>query len=502
MTNQVEMLLNGFSGEVCSSRIHATFHQTLTHEALRQAVSEWTELFGTAKFQGGAIAILADNSPEWVAADLAAASVNTPIVPLPDFFTDDQLIHLVVQSAVGWIVTDKPQRAELLGFEPVLTRPRLRGLHWMRRDSRPGSLPHGVQKVTFTSGTTGQPKGVCLSFDQQLDVARALCAATDSLNIKTHLCLLPLSVLLENVAGVYAPMLAGARLVVPPQDEVGIKGAASFDANLCLDAIERYQAESLILLPQMLFALVQATRMGDERTKSLKFIAVGGGKVPENLLQVARAIGLPVYEGYGLSECASVVCLNTPDNLRIGTVGKPLSGLQVRVDQSREVWVKGRNFMGYLGDNLELTGLETDQDGWMPTGDLGEFDQDGFLTLHGRKKNLIITSLGRNISPEWPEGLLLATGAFLQAVVFGEGQTSLSAVVVPRMGTTKALIEKTIAQVNTQLPDYARISQFVVASEPFSFQNGLATANGRIRRGAIWSAYGEELARFVLQGVV
>lgn len=464
------------------------------------------------KFHPGLqIAILADNSPSWIAVDLACASLvrsgfPSTLVPLPDFFTNEQLAHLVKEAEVTLLLTDNPERAAQLGFEICVHKVDCSSLPliWMTPNAelRSGTSPLNtsakqalstVQKVTFTSGTTGQPKGVCLTVDQQWQVAAALDHATANLNIRRHLCLLPMAVLLENIAGVYAPLLADAEICCPPLAEVGLTGASQFDANLCLDAIAYFQAESIILLPQTLFALLQAIQPGDSRIRSLKFAAVGGGKVPSGLLTLSALHGLPVFEGYGLSECSSVVCLNTSEQHKPGTVGKPLQGVQVRIAEDHEIWVKREHSQGFEGYLHQLGAPNETQrnsnDGWMQTGDLGSIDEEGFVVIQGRKKNLIITGFGRNVSPEWPESVLLESGQFLQAVVFGEGMASLCAVLVPRPGFKSEQLNTLLQTVNARLPDYAQVNQVFLASEPFSHSNGLATANGRVRRDAIWQAY-------------
>lgn len=485
--NSFQSLLDQYDGEITFGR-----NSSVTANQLRAQVKVWVSHLVQNHPDQQSVGILADNGPAWIALDLACGSLNIPLVPLPAFFTDQQLLHAIHEAGISTLVTDQGQRAQRLGFQmtpqdldaPMLT---------LRRVQVDGNTPRDIQKITFTSGTTGEPKGVCLTQSQQLAVASGLQKATAALNIKRHLCLLPLGVLLENIAGVYAPMLAGAEIVCIPLAETGLQGAASFDAGQCLDAIAAYRAESIILLPQMLMALLQGTNPGDIRLKSLKFIAVGGGKVPLGLLTLAKWFNLPVYEGYGLSECASVVCLNTPEHNKPGSVGKPIAGVQVKVDSSQEIWVKGRHFSGYLHDlKASKTSVESDNE-WLATGDLGQLDAEGFLSIQGRKKNLIITGFGRNISPEWPEGALLSTGLFLQAAVFGEGQSGLSAILVLRDARDAEKVAETLNSVNQQLPDYARISRHVLVNEPFSFNNGLCTANGRIRRDAIWRAFNSQL---------
>ena len=175
------------------------------------------------------VGLIADNGPDWVAADLAAQMAGVVLVPLPAFFTDAQRAHAVGASGMDGLLGEPLPGFEFSGA--------LDGLPWWRRAAAPADLPRGSSKITFTSGTTGTPKGVALSTEQQWSVARALAKATRQLRLRRHLCLLPLPVLLENVGGIYAPLAAGMEFCVPPLAEVGIRGSSSFDAAACLAAI-------------------------------------------------------------------------------------------------------------------------------------------------------------------------------------------------------------------------------------------------------------------------
>lgn len=427
------------------------------------------------------VALLADNSPEWVAIDLATQQADIPLVPLPSFFTPAQWLHAIAASGVQALFCKQPEHAQILGFTAKVGCDTTLGLYESADEKAPAELA-GIQKVTFTSGTTSEPKGVCLGTAQQWEVARALHGALDGLGIRRHLSLLPLSVLLENIAGAYTALLSGATHVCPPLEETGMRGSSGFDPQRCLDAIARYQAESVILLPQMLQALVGAARGRDERLRTLKFAAVGGAHTPPGLLLAAREKGFPVFEGYGLSECASVVALNLPGADRPGSAGRPLSNRRVRIAADGEIEVAGQGAIRYLGQPPQ-------EAAWLATGDLGHLDRDGFLYIDGRKKNVLITGFGRNVSPEWPESLLLESGALAQAVVFGDARPYLVAAVVPlAAGTGTKAIRAAVEEANRQLPDYARIGRWL-AVEPFLPANGLATANGRPRRDAIWQRY-------------
>jgi len=237
--------------------------------------------------------------------------------------------------------------------------------------------------------------------------------------------------------------------------------------------------------------LVGAAGQGWQPPASLRFVAVGGASVSALLLERAAAAGLPVYEGYGLSECASVVALNRPGAHKPGTAGRVLPHARVRVDVTGEILVRGATLLGYVGDARGVPRLAE-----VSTGDLGEFDSEGFLQVRGRAKNLLITSLGRNVSPEWVERELLLDPAVGQAVVFGEARPFLTALLVPspalRAATAQAL-DAAVQAANARLPDYARVRRWSFASSPFSPADGTLTANGRPRRAAIAERDGARL---------
>lgn len=431
------------------------------------------------------LATLLPNGPAWVIADLAALRAGVVHVPLPSFFTAAQIEHaLAAAGADALLAAQLPAgltgSTRRIGDEPVLLA---------RRDALPPPLPAGTGKITFTSGSTGTPKGVCLDAGAQLAVTEGLAQALAPLAVHRHLCALPLAVLLENIAGLYAPLLAGAGVILPTAAESGLEGATRFNPAALNETMARHGADSVITLPQMLRAWSrwrQATRAAP--LPSLKFVAVGGARVGPALLAQARRSGLPAYEGYGLSEAASVQTLNLPHADRPGAAGKPLPHARLRIADDGEIWVAGSLTLGYLGTN------ETPPKDWLATGDLGRLDADGFLHIDGRKRNVLITAFGRNVSPEWVETELQAQATIAQAVVFGEAQPELSAVLWPTSAAVAdAEIAAAVKAANRTLPDYARIGHWVRAVHSFDAAGGMATANGRPRRQAIAQAYAAAL---------
>jgi long-subunit acyl-CoA synthetase (AMP-forming) len=484
----------------------ASEHQTILSSAteswdkaaLLKKISQVSEALLNRKNPKAPIGILADNSLEWIAIDLATQDIGVTLIPLPSFFTPSQWLHAIKSSGMQAIFCAHEDLVRNLGFmfqnEYVGELKLFESMSVLSGMVEQPQLAD-VQKITYTSGTTSEPKGVCLSTEQQWSVAQSIEQVLRSLQIKRHLNVLPLSVLLENIAGVYTALACGAENICLPLSEVGLHGSSNFDAVACIAAINKYQAESIILLPQMLQAIVAQSTKQDPRLKSLKFVAVGGGKTPVALIKTAKAMGIPVYEGYGLSECASVVALNTPNDERIGSVGKVLSNRIARVSKDGEIEVKNIGLPHYLENVEGLTNNPTSADDtWLPTGDLGHLDDEGFLYLDGRKKNVLITSFGRNISPEWPESLLLGSGLFKQAIVVGDGQAQLSALLVTaKDDVSDEAIQLAITSVNQDLPDYAQIGPWMLADEPFTPNNGLATANGRLKRDLIKNKFNNQI---------
>ncbi|MFT7223144.1 MAG: long-chain acyl-CoA synthetase [Cellvibrionaceae bacterium] len=403
------------------------------------------------------LALALDNSIDWVLWDLACQVAGVICVPLPHFFTREQRDHSIKTAGVSHIISS----GGLLATQQRATK----------------KIPQGTAKITYTSGTTGSPKGVCLPLAAMKKVAESIVGVLGQNLVSnnfsgTHACVLPLAVLLENIAGVYAGLLAGYR--------IELCGLGCFENNYqdLHPFLKSTRASSVILVPELLrFLIQQVIKKGPLET--LKFIAVGGSKIDPELLAQAADMGLPVYQGYGLSECASVVCLNTPENNQIGSVGKLLTHVKAKVVNGELIVIKP-GFLGYVGDDSDgSTNI-------FATGDLGEIDDQHFLQINGRKKNILITSYGRNVSPEWVESIFLAQIEIMQVVVFGDADPQLSALIVPT--NREADIGAVLDRVNEKLPDYARVGTFHRV-EPFTVKNKQLTGTGRPRRQFILDQY-------------
>ena len=514
---------------------------SLTYGQLQRTLSALHQTLET--WQGKRVALYAHNDIDWIILDLALSTVGAVVVPIPLFFSASQIAHLlqdaqietvyvgasltmpIIDNMDHWVIADTPETKAIKSEQAT----HIKGSFYQLTDtiidpsltSQNSSTANDFCKVTYTSGSTGMPKGVCLGQDTLMRIVESLSGAladtlkndaantsevTETTSKFSHLSVLPFATLLENVAGVYVSLYMGRTLVTGQIDQFGLLSNQAFDAERLIKTVRTHDIASVILLPQMLKAICEqmaaneksqiCTSTSGECTPSialpsLRFMAVGGGKVSPKLLQDANTLNLPVYEGYGLSECGSVVSLNTPKAKRAGSVGKPMPHASVSIAASGEVMVTGNAMQGYLNhDN------SNEDHGIIATGDIGHLDDDGYLYITGRRKNVLISSFGRNISPEWVEAQLSTQPIIYQVAVLGDGEPHLSAVIVANPNATSAdnsdlqsAIKQALNIVNQTLPDYARIKQWHLAELPFSTDNGLLTDNGKLRRLQILETY-------------
>lgn len=421
----------------------------------------------------GCVAVRLANGAPWVLLDLALLVVRRASLPLPGFFTAEQIAHALADSGADWLIDSVGPGTPVEIAGATLFLRRLSGAA--------GRLPPETAKVTYTSGSTGAPKGICLTRAQMDAVAQSIVTRLGGDYAGVHMPLLPLAILLENVAGLYPMFIAGGCCRVEAPAAIGFADPFRPDFAQLGRALTAHGVTSLILVPELLRGMLAARWFGVMDCSPLKYIAVGGAKVAPELVASARAAGLPVYEGYGLSECASVVAVNTPHDDRAGSVGRPLPHVDVTIAADGEIVVGPDTLLSHAG--------EAPRYGRVFTGDLGHLDADGFLHVTGRKANRIITSFGRNVSPEWVESELLAEPQIRHAIVCGEGCAALSALIAPTVAELgEAEIAPAVARANERLPAYARIAHFHVIA-PLSAADGVLTGNGRPRRAALLARY-------------
>jgi long-chain acyl-CoA synthetase len=423
------------------------------------------------------------NCPEWVITDLSILNIKATNIPIPSFFSSEQINHLISDSSLEIMISDNYDKYQG-NFSLIKTIKILqKELYIFKTKNIAPNLDYS--KITYTSGTTGNPKGVCLT---EVNIQKTIMALEEALNINqddVHFSFLPYSVLLENIAGIYLPLMLGAEIFIPNEKELNF-GSPTIDYQRVISIINEVKPSTTILVPHQLSALLQSIVTHGQGMESFKYIAVGGAHVRLSDLKLAKKLEIPVYQGYGMSETASVISVNTLKNNKLGTVGRVLDHLDIKIDSEGEILVKGNLFSGYLNQSSNLV----DESGFYRTGDIGQIDTDGYLKILGRKKHIFINSFGRNISPEWLENELSSHPQIIQSAVFGESETSCSAVI---FSTNQDKVNEAIKKTNSILPEYAQITRWVHAEEPFLISNGLLTLSGVVNRDAIWSKYHHSL---------
>ena len=302
------------------------------------------------------------------------------------------------------------------------------------------------------------------------------------------LSLVPFSLLIEQVTAVYRSLTSGGTVILPARDTV-----MAVDA---LGLIRMARPTVAALTPSAIKALHAAVAQlpdaaPEELCRSLfdcdrpPLLTCGGAPVDRRLLGDLADRGIPVFEGYGLSENSSIVSWNCPGQFRKGTVGRPLDHVRVRLEPDGELLIKSSSlFAGYT--NADPTACAITEDGWLRTGDLANIDPDGYITIRGRKKNVIITAHGRNVAPEWVEGRYKTIDLVEEAVVIGDGLDELHGLFLirPNCDLTEAT-RKIRAFGEAELSGIERVERHHLMHDAPEIRQALFTMTGRPVRAAV-----------------
>ena len=404
--------------------------------------SLWEQVTAAAAFYRARgvsqVGLVMSNSPAWVITDLALLLAGVTSVPVPLTFTETQahslLRHcdLVVCDLQGedHISTWLQPPSLRVDFAGTITHPGQLSLQVLDSD--------WICKVIHTSGTTNAPKGVRIRAHGLECLVTELLRHVEGTSWQHYLSLVPLSLLIEQVTGIYMTLSRGGCISFLPVN-LPLLGTSVVPAAEYWSWVCRTVPDALVLTPGMVQALAHqlhglntagVCKTDAERncllfgSEVVPFIACGGGAVSRDALASLLESGIPVYEGYGLSENSSVVSWNSPRHFRPGTAGKPLAHVQLKRTAEGELLLRSDSlFAGYLG--TDPTACEWDEDGWLNTGDIADTDSDGFVTIRGRRKHVIITASSRNISPEWVEGRYRELPFVEDVCLFGEGLNEL-----------------------------------------------------------------------------
>ncbi len=411
--------------------------------------------------------------------------------------------------------------------------------------------PSDVATIIYTSGTTGNPKGVMLTHN---NLATNSLASSEYIQV-THedvfLSFLPLCHSFERIAGYTLAMGAGTTVAFAESvDKVAenileirptimttvprlferIQGKILRSIESCsprekrifnwaMGVGRRYSQQrrtgrislrlktKRLLADKLVFKKIRA-RLGGR----IRFFASGGAALSRELGEFFDAVGIPILEGYGLTESSPVIAVNQLDSYKFGTVGKPIPGIEVKIAADGEILTRGPHVMAGYWNNREATKEIIDHDGWLHTGDIGSFDAEGFLRITDRKKHLFVSSGGKNIAPQPIENMFLQSKYIDQFVLIGDRRMFLSALIVPDFDAIKeyadshnipyksfedltqhseihTVIERDISVIQKDLANYERVRKFMLLHKKLTVEDDEITPTLKVKRKEIEERY-------------
>ena len=514
---------------------------------------------------GDKVVIVSENRPEWIIADLAINLIGAVTVPAYTTNTEDDHHHILEHSDAKAVIasnnilanrvalaTTRTKLCKILitldnysGFEPDnLKIINFNEVSDFGKNNIETALDHlnqiqsdDVSCIIYTSGTGGRPKGVMLT---HRNIFSNLQGAEDLIEIigkkdNKYLSLIPLSHSYEHTAGLYLQIDLGSQIYF-------CEGPEKFSQNLLevsptlttavpriFEVIhDRIKIQMKNQNPIIKFIFDRAVKVGVKRHHyglnllenieyrsytslirnkinkqlggSLRAFVSGGAALNPEIGDFFIGLGVKILQGYGQTEASPLISANRPENIKIETVGPAVKGVEVKLSEEGELIVKGDCVMkGYWKD--EKATNETIVDGWLHTGDIATISEDGFITITGRKKELIVNSGGDNIAPARPEASLTFQETIFQSMVIGDRRPYIVAVIVPEVEKTNNMNDKEINEIissevkkaNEGLSSIEKIRKFIIAKEPFSTENGLLTPTMKVRRHKVVEIYGETL---------
>lgn len=466
---------------------------------------------------GDRVAQWAANSYAWILFDLACGLLGAVHVPLHASLSAEQIGKLVLQADAELLLVDSP-RAE---HRQMLQHGDLNMIASNDFDGLPSASPSqqvwgnvaGDQLATllFTSGTTGEPRGVMLSHQNLVSNAIAVSDAVGSDANETRLCFLPLSHIYARTCDLYSWLYRGSKLVLAESRDTIVRDCQIAKPKVINGVPYFYQK----IAQQLSDAKPGALRelFGGNLTRCF----CGGAAIAPEVEQLFERQGLPILSGYGLTEASPVISATAADDYRPGTVGRPLPNVEFQLSNDSEILVRGGNVMlGYWNDQAATD--EAIVDGWLHTGDLGEFDAAGHLRIVGRKKETIVLSTGKNVAPARVEQLLSGSPLVEHVCVIGDGRKCLAALIVPNPDALRAEIRrlrlwvwsKRRAVTHPRVRELYRreidrllalasaeeqVGPFFILDRNFSVDHGELTAKLSLRRETITANFAREIDR-------
>ena len=504
--------------------------------------------------------LVSENRPEWLISDIAIMLANAITVPAYTTYTANDYKYLIEDCEPSIIIVSNNEMHKKLQkiieeksfIKKVITFEKIDGVDYENKYIDFNSIikidllendkiknlnlkRSSPACIIYTSGTEGNPKGVILSHGGILNNCEGAYEIVKPLIDKRPVFLtwLPLSHSYEHTIQ-FVQIAVGAKVFYAEKIEklldniseakpslmtavprfyqnlyskinMNMKKQTGLKAKLIKSTISLGKKELLnqkMSLNEKLINFVCSFLVRKKVKKqfggNLRAFVSGGGALDKKIGEFLNAIGLPTLQGYGLTETSPVVSCNPIHKIKVETVGPPFKGNQVKIAEDGEILVKGENVMlGYWNKKEETK--KVIKDGWLYTGDIGELDsQDGYLKITDRKKDIIVSAGGDNISPAKIENQLSNSPAIDQCMVYGDGKNYLVALIVPskEFKENKEKINEIVNEINKNLTLVEKIKKFNLINENFSIENGLLTPTMKVKRNKVIAKYKNVLENF------
>jgi long-chain acyl-CoA synthetase len=504
-------------------------------------IARWQAAFRSLGFTAGdPIAVCLRNGVNWIGVDLAALGLGLTVVPLYVDDNPDSAAWCLANAGAKLLVVDSSKMAEALrrtgaSLPPVyVLRPEPRDASPSVASLLPAdaaapeflALPDkALATICYTSGTSGRPKGVMLSHanimtNVQSCQETAMAHATD-----VFLSILPLSHMFERTGGYYFPLALGAKVVyargvaqiaedlasqsptvmfaVPRVFErfktridqgLGSSAAKHWLFRQCVARGWRVESRNPGIVDAIATALLRTlvakpilARFGGR----LRLTVVGGAALDPEIAHTFIGLGLPMLQGYGMTEASPVISVNRDDDNDPDSVGPPLPGVETKLGEGNELLARGGNVMLGYWRNDEATRAALDAEGWLHTGDIAEI-REGRIYIRGRLKDIVVMSNGEKLPPQDAEFALVHDPIFEQAMLVGEGRPFLALLAVTQEADEKTLIARANEQLKS-FPRWVRIRRCIATREAWSIENGLLTPTLKLKRPLVLARFKEAL---------
>ena len=496
--------------------------------------------------EGDRCLILSENRPYWLISDIAVMNAGGISVPIFTTYSSNDYEYILSDCKPSLVIVSNDNQYQkikkyinldnqkIISFEKIeveslLMQDILNENNYKEKinDKLKRNMP---ACIIYTSGTTGNPKGVVLSHGGILSNCEGAVELLKPLTKKkksVFLTWLPLSHSYEHTVQ-FIQIIVGAKIYYAESLEKLIsdmkfaqptimtavprfyqnlftkininfkkqKGINFFFINLTLKLGKKILQKKKLNFSEKIMNYIcnflVRKKIQNQFGGNLQAFISGGGALDQNIGEFLNAIGLPTLQGYGLTEASPIVSCNLPDVVKVETVGPPFSTNEVKIANDGEILIKGENIMlGYWNQKEETE--KVIKEGWLHTGDIGELDQNNYLKITDRKKDIIVTLGGDNISPSKIENILCLNQLIKQSFVYGDQQNYLVAIIVCDKEINKEKIKNIIENINYNLTLIEKIKKYILISDEFTIDNGMLTPTLKLKRKEIIKNYKQEL---------